>query len=297
MNHIVESYTNSKEENRLTTDNSRRIEFITTINALRELIPPKSTILDCAAGTGVYAFHFAERGHEVTALDLTPRHIDIINRELRYKNYNMATEVNDATDLSILEDESFDVVLCMGPFYHLVEKAKREQCLAECFRVLRRGGILVTSYISRFSVFPYAALSDKELLEPEFAKVLLETGVITHDDPFCFWTDSYYSTPDEMEAAYLEKDLEIIDHLATDGISPLLENKIDYLTDKEFKMWCDYHYSVCREKSILGSSSHGLIIGRKKVDVDEAQKLAAELILAEPNLHLVDSEVIAEQEV
>lgn len=34
----------------------------------------KSIVLDCAAGTGIYAFDLAEKGYDVTALDLTPRH-------------------------------------------------------------------------------------------------------------------------------------------------------------------------------------------------------------------------------
>lgn len=66
MNYVVESYENYKEENRLTTNNARKIEFITTTKILDEIFPSKCKILDCAAGTGVYAFWLAEKGHDVT---------------------------------------------------------------------------------------------------------------------------------------------------------------------------------------------------------------------------------------
>lgn len=56
MNYVVESYENYKEEDRLTTNNARKIEFITTTRVLDEVIDAESKILDCAAGTGVYAF-------------------------------------------------------------------------------------------------------------------------------------------------------------------------------------------------------------------------------------------------
>lgn len=85
MNYVVDSYENYKEENRLTTNNARRIEFVTTTRVLDEIIDTKSKILDCAAGTGIYAFWFADEGHDVTATDITPRHIDIINRTLTNK--------------------------------------------------------------------------------------------------------------------------------------------------------------------------------------------------------------------
>lgn len=33
--------------------------------------------------------------------------------------------------------------------------------------------------------------------------------------------------------------------------------------EREFEIWCSYHYSVCREQSILGASNHMIIIGEK----------------------------------
>ena len=52
-NHIVDTYENYREEDRLTTNNARRIEFITTVRILEETIPSGCKVLDCAAGTGV----------------------------------------------------------------------------------------------------------------------------------------------------------------------------------------------------------------------------------------------------
>lgn len=139
----------------------------------------------------------------------------------------------------------------------------RDKCLLECLRVLKKGGLLVTAYINKFYVLPYLATIDSKYINSDLAKNLIETGIINHDDPNCFWTDSYYSTPEELEINMLSYNLEIVDHLSTDGLSPFLKDVIDNLDDNQFKVWCDYQYSVCREKSILGSSNHGLIIARK----------------------------------
>ena len=263
MNYVVESYENYKEENRLTTNNARKIEFITTTRVLDEVIGAKSNILDCAAGTGVYAFWLADNGHDVTATDITPRHIDIINQTLTTKEYSMNTAVLDATDMSRFTDETFDVVLNMGPFYHLITQEQREKCLKECLRVLKKGGLLITAYIPRYYVFQYVATSDVKYLDEHLAKQLIETGVLKHDDEKCFWTDTYYSSKEEMEMIYGIYGLDIIDHFAQDGLAPLLSHKVDSWNESQFKIWCDYHYSVCREQSIIGSSNHVIIIGRK----------------------------------
>ena len=38
MNYVVESYENYQEENRLTTNNARKIEFLTTTRVFKEVI-------------------------------------------------------------------------------------------------------------------------------------------------------------------------------------------------------------------------------------------------------------------
>jgi hypothetical protein len=45
-----------------------------------------------------------------------------------------------------------------------------------------------------------------------------------------------------------------------------MNHTVDYYEsyDEEFTVWCNYHYSTCREKSIFGASSHGIVMGRKK---------------------------------
>jgi len=262
-NYVVESYENYREEDRLSTNNARKIEFLTTVKALDNLITGNKTILDCAAGTGMYAFYFADKGHKVTATDITPRHIEMIRNTLRNKPYKMETAVLDATDMSIFENESFDVVLNMGPFYHLVNISDREKCMKESLRVLKKGGLLITAYIPRYFVFQHVAMQNKDFLDAKLAKQIIETGELRHDDEKCFWTDTYYSTCEEMEQLYQQYDVAVIDHFAQDGATTHFSEKVDKWNDEEFKIWCDYHYSVCRERSILGASNHVVIAGRK----------------------------------
>lgn len=262
-NYVVESYENYREENRLTTNQARRIEFLTTSRILDETFGKELKILDCAAGTGIYAFHLAQRGHQVTATDIVPRHVEIMRETLRSKKYALDTAVMDATNMSMFADEAFDVVLNMGPFYHLLVEEQREKCLSEALRVLKKGGLLFTAYIPRFYVVQMKALTDDRYLDSRLAEQIIHTGVLRHDDEKCFWTDSYYSTAEEMEEMYLKHNIEITDHFAQDGLTPLFAKKVDNWTEEQFAIWCAYHYSVCRERSVLGASNHVILAGRK----------------------------------
>lgn len=263
-NYVVENYENYREEDRLTTNHARKIEFITTTRILNEYLEKESKILDCAASTGIYSFYLADRGHLVTATDLTPRHIEVIRDRLKETSYEMDTAVLDATDMRIFEAEAFDVVLNMGPFYHLLWEEERRKCMSESLRVLKKGGLLVTAYIPRYYVFQLAALTDTKYVDKNLAKQIIDTGVLRHDDEKCFWTDTYYSSMSEMEQMYQDYGVEILDHFAQDGLTPLFAEKIDHWTEEKFHIWCDYHYQVCREKSTLGASNHVVLVGKKK---------------------------------
>lgn len=263
MKDVVSYYETYKEEDRLTTNNARKIEFVTTIRILDSIIGGNKNILDCAAGTGRYAFYFADKGHKVTATDITPRHIDYIRNELENKHYSMESFVLDATDMTCFDDETFDVVLNMGPLYHLTEEGKRYQCFTESLRVLKKGGLLVAAYIPRLYLNQMIAMSDIKYLDMEFLNQIKDTGILKHEDPKCFWTDTYYSSYEEMEELFRKHAIKTVKHFAQDGLLPMLKKKADQWNDEQFKMWCDYHCSVCEEKSIIGMSNHVVIVGRK----------------------------------
>lgn len=263
-NEIVNYYENYREEDRITTNHARRIEFLTTIKQMENLFLGTLDILDCAAGTGAYAFYLAEQGHRLTATDITPRHIAYIKEHLTDKPYTMDTRVLDATDMSCFADESFDVVLNMGPFYHLTDERLRLKCFEESLRVLKTGGYLVIAYIPRFYVNQMLAMTDQKYLDPELLAQIRDTGILKYDDPKCFWTETYYSASDEMQELYSKYDLNIVKHFAQDGLAPLFHQKVDEWNDQQFETWFQYHLSVCGEKSILDMSNHVLIVGQKK---------------------------------
>lgn len=262
-NAVVNYYENYQEENRITTNNARKIEFLTTVKKFDEIFEGKLSILDCAAGTGAYAFHLADKGHTLTATDITPRHIQIIDEQLKNKPYTMETRVLDATDMSCFADESFDVVLNMGPFYHLTDESLRTKCFNESLRVLKKGGYFAAAYIPRLYLNQMLVMVDEKYIDAQFLNQIRDTGVLRQDDPNCFWTDTYYSSYEEMQRLFKENDLEVVMHFAQDGLAPMFCNNVDNWTKEQFQTWTEYHLSVCTEKSIVDMTNHALIIGKK----------------------------------
>nr|WP_312578003.1 class I SAM-dependent methyltransferase [Sedimentibacter sp.] len=262
MNNVVDFYEKYDEESRLTTNNARKIEFTITTTILNQYIQGDDKILELGAGTGIYSFYYADRGNDVLATDITPKHVDIIKQKLnkRKDRIKLSAELADATDLSSYESESFDVVLCLGPMYHLVNECDRECCIKESLRVLKKGGILAIAYINKHFILNSVMTRDKEFLTNDFVNKVLNTGTIREGEKECFWTESFFTTPMEMEAFVAKFNAEIIDHVGTDGLSPFLKDFVDNMNEEEYATWLHYILNSCRERSILGMNNHGLLI-------------------------------------
>lgn len=265
MNNVVSFYEKYDEESRLTTNNARKVEFTITTTILNKYIQEHNKILELGAGTGIYSFYYADRGNDVLATDITPRYIDIIKQKLkkRKNSISLSTEVADATNLSNYESESFDVVLCLGPMYHLINVYDREKCIKESLRVLKKGGILAIAYINKHFILNTVMSGNKKFLTKNFVDKVMNTGVIREGEKECFWTEAFFTTPIEMEAFVTKFNIEIIDHVGTDGLSPFFKDFVDNMNEEEYATWLHYSLNSCREKSILGMNNHGLLLCKK----------------------------------
>jgi SAM-dependent methyltransferase len=112
--------------------------------------------------------------------------------------------LGDARDLP-QDDESQDAVLLFGPLYHLTQAEDRLQALAEAHRVLRPGGQVLVTAISRFASL-IDGLYRGWLDDPEFRPIVdrdIADGQHRNPDPVGrpeFFTTAYFHTPDGLAA-------------------------------------------------------------------------------------------------
>jgi SAM-dependent methyltransferase len=170
----------------------------------RELIErhapgPPAIILDIGGGAGVYSFWLADLGYEVHLVDAAPRLIAEARRQAAEKRALASCKVGDARTLEF-PDGHADVVLFLGPLYHLTEAADRAKALAEAKRVLKPGGWFFGAMISRWAS-ALDGLSRDLLGDPRFAGIVardLQDG--QHRNPterVDYFTTAYFHTPSD----------------------------------------------------------------------------------------------------
>jgi SAM-dependent methyltransferase len=264
---ILDYYGQGNEEQRLTASVGR-LEWIRTWEILeRHLPPPPSRVLDVGGGTGVYALPLAARGYRVHLIDPVALHVD------RARTLSAASEaplvgadLGDARTLDVV-DSTFDVVLLLGPLYHLTTRRDRLDALAEARRVLVPGGLLLSAHISRFAS-ACDGIRAGALRDPTFAAIVdrdLGDGVHLNPTNRVDWfTTAYFHRPEEIRSEIEEAGLRFENLLAVEGpgwMSHHLDAWIDDAAARERLL------SVLRrlesEPSLIGASAHILSLARR----------------------------------
>jgi SAM-dependent methyltransferase len=117
---IAAYYQRGEEDQRLRSG-AGRLEYWRTQDVLRRLVPTSSRVLDVGGGSGVHAEWLAEEGHHVELIDPVPLHVAQAERIA-----GVTARLGDALDLPF-PDDTFDVVLLMGPLYHLIAAGTHKQ--------------------------------------------------------------------------------------------------------------------------------------------------------------------------
>jgi SAM-dependent methyltransferase len=147
---VTEHYANGRERERLSRF-AGVLEFARTQELIRRYAPAApAEVYDIGGGTGPYAFWLGDLGYRVHLLDILTVHVELARQEAQHHRPLASIEQGDARRVK-WADGSADIVLLLGPLYHLTERDDRLQALREAARVLRGGGMLFAVGISRYA--------------------------------------------------------------------------------------------------------------------------------------------------
>jgi ubiquinone/menaquinone biosynthesis C-methylase UbiE len=263
---IVEFYDRTPEEDRL-NQGPFLLEGVRTRELIERHAPrPPATVLDVGGAGGVYALWLADAGYTVHLVDSVPRLVAEAQRRSADLPRPLAScRVGDARALDF-PAQCADIVLLLGPLYHLTEAADRARALSEVRRVLKPGGRLFAAAISRWAS-TLDGLSRDLLQDPRFAAIVeqdLRDG--QHRNPterLDYFTTAYFHRPDELRAEMVTAGL-ILDGLyGVEGPGWFLSDVTDRLADPRRR--AELLQVACMlesEPSVLGVSAHLLAVTR-----------------------------------
>jgi hypothetical protein len=170
--------------------------------------------------------------------------------------------------LSRLDDDSFDVVLCLGPFYHLAEPAQREQTASELVRVVKPNCTVFVALVPIYTFLGRTITHKDEqhhLTQPEFVSRLMNDGVFLNDVPNRF-NAGYGVRPREVAPFFEKHGLKTLEMLADTGFVGLYAQHLAELAEsapEAHEIAMEIIISTAHDPSIWGTSIHLVYVGQK----------------------------------
>jgi ubiquinone/menaquinone biosynthesis C-methylase UbiE len=265
---VIRYYDETDEAGRLDVEyfpleRARTQEIVT-----RHLPPPPAVVIDVGGAAGAYSYWLAARGDEVHLVDPVPRHVRQAEEAAsRHPRPLASARVGDARNLE-RADASADVVLLLGPLYHLPERNDRMAALQEARRVLRPGGRVFAAGISRFASLLDGIRTGKLLDDPAFAAIVerdLEDGRhINETGTLSFFTTSYFHRPEDLAAEVTEAGFEGAVVHALEGPGAFLAGFEERFEDPgKREALLRFLARVEVEPTLIGGSPHILAVARR----------------------------------
>jgi len=102
-------------------------------------------VLDIGCGTGTLLILCAEKGASVTGFDISPKMLDIARRKIRGRNLTDRVQLKEMGAIEMdktFDNEEFDKIVSTLVFSELYSD-EQEYVLAEAYRVLKYGGLII----------------------------------------------------------------------------------------------------------------------------------------------------------
>lgn len=257
----------SAEWERLVQDSYHKLEFDTTMRFLKKYLPEKGHLLDAGGGPGRYTVTLAKKNYKITLLDLVPELLDFAREKIQQEKVEDQVEniiLGTITDLSRLEDNSFDAVLCLGgPISHIHPAAARKKAVSELLRVAKKGAYVFISVMSKYGMLISTPIGWPQEVQykEHYKKVVFEGDDYRwRGDGFC-----HYFTSAELEKLLNNFNLQIVEKIGLEGLNVDLKstNKFAEKYPKAWQNWLDIHEKICTDSVVVDLSGHMLMIARK----------------------------------
>lgn len=246
----------------------KKIEYLRTVSILQRFAPkPPAILYDIGGGSGTYAIPLAQQGYKVHLIDLTNAYLTKARQKM--KRFHIMLEECSEGDAREIQaaDEVADVVLLLGPLYHLQNKTDRAKALREAYRILRPGGIIFAAALSRLLLG--FQLSNKHMLTEPKVAALVEDVISCgkNKNPLLgstFFNTAYFHHPDEFEQELWDAKFKDVSLFSVEGASGLNSSLSAVVADKRaLDHLLDYIRQTETDRTIIGISAHMLAVGHK----------------------------------
>lgn len=246
-------YSCYNEDIRIKQDKSHRLEFILSIKTIEKYLTPETSVIDVGCGTGNYSIELAPKCKEVLATDLMPNLIDILQNKIKQNHQkNISCLCVNVLNIPKIVHKKYDLILCMGPLYHLDNPKDREVCYQNLKEIASENSVFIFTYLA-----PLAALSG---VLKEKMKFHIFFDAIKNDS--FYMKPFFFSDPNVMKNEIESNAFKILEHLPLDPIAGICRNQVNTFSEESYQDIVETLINNNPEPKLLYLSAHNMIVAQ-----------------------------------
>ena len=242
------------------------VEMAVTQRWLRRVAKTGDVVVEIGVGGAHYTESLARLGSHLHLVDVSERLLDAAIKKLRRAGLEDRIAGRYHTSGARLQDlssGSVDLVLLMGPLYHMRSLAERQRCVQESARILKQGGAFFAAGINRLSYLRDLFRTDPTRVSQRvaFHRQYLRGGQLDpeHAPPIGY---AHLTTATEFLNLF-EGEFEKVAFLGVESFTTSWQKIFSGLPAAEAELWLDLVEETGQTAEGLGQSDHFLFVGRK----------------------------------
>ena len=246
------------------------VEFALTLRALSRFMAHSAKVaVDIGVGSGAYSLWLASRGIDVHLVDVSQKLLQAAVHRLEREGYEKRIASRNhlsATDLNSIPNACADIILSLGPFYHLRQLDDRRRAVCEAARILKPGGIIFAAGINKLALLR-DAFKDIPESGARFRNrrlQFLENGQLDPElaPPISF---AHLTTSAEFADLFVDQ-FEPVALWGLESFTNTAQEKLLQLKEEDREAWLDILERTAPLAEALGYSDHFLYVGRRSME-------------------------------
>lgn len=255
---LIKYYKTNDEQNRFSR---QQLEFsLVTQTLSQQLGSSAKRVLEIGAGPGFYSLWIANQGHQVLSIEPSPDLFKLLEQKAaQFQDGRLRAVLGDDTHITSIH-ENFDLILLMGPMYHLFKEAERIALLKESAQRLAPAGIILSTHLSRVGLVNKWFHSHPQIIINELSGVLevVESG---HDPsvPLLGQFRGHFDSLASIQKLYQVAEVKIA---AIQSLDPLVGPNDDYynnLPADQKEVWSQFLFHLSYWPDLLGTARTWLV--------------------------------------
>lgn len=268
MNELLKKYYATNQEK--LRYQRQQLEFSLAIYWLEQVLQGRRglRILEVGAGAGFYTRWLAEQGHQILAVEPS----DVLIQELHQLQKDLGSSYvdiihGDHRKIFAFRGD-FDVVLLMGPLYHLFSQEERVELMRKSHDLIRnKNGIVWAQFLSRIGFLSYNLKWTAEKIQEGWGELteIIKVGHISVAQELSTPAGAFlgnYDTIQSIQELYSSLSIQPFQWLSLDPLIGPDDSLFNQMSQDLRLYWFEVFKHISSWPDALGSSRTWVVLSR-----------------------------------